>query len=129
MAEKKESRETVLFKKYSTELKGAILHSVDLADKLCSSQIIDELTLQNIKTSKDGQASILVNAVEVYIIVKSQRKRGLKLIKEFEKILVIFKNYIPLDFVVEEIEKEYYGKQQAKDSTFTYILSRYRRRS
>lgn len=108
MAEKKETREAELFRKYSAELKGAIRHPVDLADKLYSSQIIDEMTLKEIKKDKDE--SCLVDAVELYI--KSRRKRGIKLVKEFEKILSIFKNYIPLDSVVEGIEEEYYGKHQ-----------------
>ena len=109
MAEKAKCEEALLFKKYSAELKRAILHPVDLADKLCSSQIIDKLTLEKIKTSEDGQASILVNAVEVYI--ESQEKTGLKLlVRDFVKILEVFRNFIPLNCIVEAMEKEYYGK-------------------
>ena len=109
MAEKGNSKEADLFRFYSSQFKEAILHPVVLASELYSSSFIDEYTRDNVASSQRAHtsANILVNAVETY--VKKQRK-GKQLVKDFEKILNIFRKHTPLNSVVELLEIDYYGK-------------------
>lgn len=105
MAEYGETIEAVLFRKYSSDFKRAMINPIEVADDLYSSRIIDEITRNKIKHHRN--ASDLVDAIESY--VSSQTKRGMKLVIKFEKVLNILKKYIPLDSIVESLENEYYG--------------------
>ena len=109
MAEYGETTEAVLFRKYSSDFKRAMINPIEVADDLYSSRIIDEITRNKIKHHRN--ASDLVDAIESY--VSSQTKRGMKLVIKFEKVLNILKKYIPLDSIVESLENEYYGMLSA----------------
>ena len=104
MAEHGESKEAALFRKYSSDFKKAMINPVEVASVMYSNRIIDETTRNKI-THQNG--SLLVDAIEAY--VSSQPKRGKKLVKKFESVLKILKDYIPLDSIVESLESEYYG--------------------
>ena len=108
-SKRKESKEAKLFRKYSAELTNAILHPVEVAGKLYANDIIDQPTRDKITRSQKaglGGAQELIAAVEAYIISQHLGKR---LATRFQNILEIFKQFIPLDSVVEGIEAEYHS--------------------
>lgn len=111
MAKKVVSKEAGIFRVYSSQFKEAILHPVELAGELYSSQFIDKYTREKVSASSPRTgADILINAIETYVDNRYvDKKKGKQLVKDFEKILAIFKKHIPLSSVVESLEIDYYG--------------------
>ena len=107
-SKRKDSKEAKLFRKYSSKLTNAILNPVEIASELYANVIIDQTTRNKITKSQNRGAHELIVAVEAYIINQKLGKR-ITIVEKFQKVLDIFKQYIPLDSVVEAIEAEYYS--------------------
>ena len=114
MASKKpqKSKEYDLLRKYSADIKGAMLHPVEIADKLFSMKIVDEHTRKQVHQSVERDSSkssaILVEAVQTYV---RYYPRGKSMRRKFFKILEVFDEYIPLGSVSHKLKKEYLGKR------------------
>ena len=104
-SKRKDSKEAKLFRKYSSKLTNAILNPVEVASELYANEIIDQPT--RTKSQSRGAHELIV-AVEAYIINQKLGKR-ITIVEKFQKVLDIFKQYIPLNSVVEAIEAEYYS--------------------
>ena len=106
MATRSECVEYELFKKHSAELAEATLHPEETAAKLSASNIIDQITYNKVCNDKDTGSFQLMEAVKKYLYCRRSRD---SIKKSFQDILNIFKQYVPLDTVVETIEAEYSG--------------------
>ena len=95
------AKEVALLIKHLSDIKEAMLYPLDVADDLLSIEVIDKRTLNKVQKDEDP-VDCLLKAVQAYI--KTHRKRDPKM---FQQILDIFKKYIPLKFVAENIEEEY----------------------
>ena len=102
------SKEDLLLRKYSSDLKEAMLHPVKISNKLYSKKFIDEETRDKVRREQDRSgngAETVVEALQSYIKI---RHRGKNLKKKFFRIMDILKESIPLDDVVKSIEKDYH---------------------
>ena len=107
MAKRNSSKEDLLLRKYSSDLKEAMLHPVKISNKLYSKKFIDEETRDKVRREQDRSgngAKTVVEALQSYI---KFRHRGKHLRKKFFQIMDILKEFIPLDDVVKSIVKDY----------------------
>ena len=97
-----------LFNKHSADLAGATLHPEEIAAKLSASNIIDKSTYNKVCNDKDTGSYQLMEAVKKYLYYRRSRSQD-AVKKSFQAILNIFREYVPLNTLVETIEAEYSG--------------------
>ncbi len=104
-----DSREYVLFRNYLSDLNDAMIHPIEVSNRLQSLNMIDakthEKVIQRAEKGVDCSASnFLIDAVLRYIKV---HPKGKPLRDEFLKILEVFDDYVPLNKVSNKMRKEY----------------------
>ena len=98
-------KEGELIRKYFGELQSAMLHPQPVANRLWEKKIIDDATKQTLESYKDDQEKRTKLLESVIVTVKHQPRD--KRTEKFETVLNVFKDYIPLDVVVDGIAQEY----------------------
>ncbi len=108
-----DSREYVLFRNYLSKLNDAMIHPIEISNRLQSLNVIDSKThekvTQRAEKGVDCTASnFLIDSVLRYIKVHPKGKR---LEHKFLKILEVFNDYVPLNNVSSRMRKEYEGEE------------------
>ena len=98
-----------LFKKHSADLAEATLHTEEVAAKLSAENIIDKSTHRKVCNDKDNGSHLLMDAVTRLLYSRRTRPKD-DIKKSFQTVLDVFRQFIPLNEVVETIEAEYNGQ-------------------
>ena len=111
--QRRKSREYELLQKHSSDLKGAMLHPIEVSNCLQSLRVIDDKTHKKVtkavKDIDDNASGLLIDAVLAYIKYFPKSKG---LTHKFIVILKVFDDYVPLNSVSSRVRREYKGETE-----------------